>query len=40
MKKDLTEARYLLENEVPADVPEAPRMFPGRLACPARSEAT
>jgi len=40
MKKKLTEARYLLENEVPAAVPEAPPTFLGRLACPARSEAT
>jgi hypothetical protein len=40
MKKELTETRYLLENEVPAAAPEAPPMFPGRLARPARSEAT
>jgi hypothetical protein len=40
MKKDLTETRYLLENEVPAAVPEAPPTFPGRLASPARSETT
>jgi hypothetical protein len=29
MKKDLTETRCLLENEVPVAVPEAPSMFPG-----------
>jgi hypothetical protein len=40
MKKELTETRYLLENEIPADVPEAPPMFPGSLARPARSAAT